>query len=31
MPDECQSIPITLPSAWNQKGSLSLLSSADEP
>ena len=31
MPDECQSIPITLPSAWNQNGSLSLLSSAEEP
>jgi hypothetical protein len=31
MPDECQSIPITLPSAWNQNGSLSRLRSADDP
>ena len=31
MPDECQSIPITLPIAWNQKGSLKRLSSADVP
>jgi hypothetical protein len=31
IPDECQSIPITLPSAWNQNGSLSLLRSAEWP
>ncbi len=31
MPDECQSIPITAPSAWNQNGSLRRDSNADVP
>ena len=30
-PDECQSIPITLPNAWNQNGSLSRVSNSDGP
>ena len=31
IPDECQSIPITAPSAWNQNGSLSRVSNSDRP
>ena len=31
MPEECQSIPITQPSAWNQNGSLRRESNADGP
>ena len=31
MPEECQSMPITDPSAWNQNGSLSRESSAGRP
>ena len=31
MPDECQSMPITEPSAWNQNGSLRRERSADVP
>ena len=29
MPEECQSMPITLPRAWNQKGSLRRLRNSD--
>ena len=31
IPDECQSIPMTQPSAWNQNGSLSRESSSEGP
>jgi hypothetical protein len=31
IPDECQSMPITVPNAWNQNGSLSRVSSSDGP
>ena len=31
MPEECQSIPITAPNAWNQKGSLSRERKAEVP
>src|SRR5260370_23384595 len=31
MPEECQSIPMTDPSAWNQKGSLRRERKADVP
>ena len=31
MPEECQSMPITAPSAWNQKGSLRRERNAEVP
>jgi hypothetical protein len=31
MPDECQSIPITAPKDWNQKGLASLRNSSSRP
>jgi hypothetical protein len=31
MPEECQSIPITQPSAWNQNGSLKRVSNPEGP
>lgn len=31
MPDECQSIPITVPSAWNQNGSLNRARNSERP
>ncbi len=31
MPEECQSIPITAPNAWNQKGWASRRSSSSRP
>jgi hypothetical protein len=31
MPEECQSIPITQPKAWNQKGSLNRVRNPEVP
>jgi len=31
MPDECQSMPSTVPNAWNQKGSLRREMNAGRP
>jgi len=31
MPEECQSMPMTAPSAWNQKGSLRRVRNSEGP